>query len=119
MRESGLVRGRKSPVNGMTVGLAIAGLVFLGGAAAIVLLEIRRRRESRDASRWRRIERSLSAIERLEALGAFAGGIAHEFNNVLFVIIGYADMALEQLGPDHPARRDLEEVLAAGSERRG
>ena len=100
------------------MGLVIASVVFLVGAAAIVLLEIRHRRDRRDALRWRRIEERLPMIGRLEALGVLAGGIAHEFNNIFFVIMGYADMALDELASDSPARRDLEKILGAGERAR-
>lgn len=98
----------------MALGLVIAGLVLMAGVAAIVLLEIRHRRERRDALRWRRVEKRLPAIERLEALGAVVGGIGHEFNNIVFVIMGYADMALDGLDPESPAREDIQKILVAG-----
>ena len=42
-----------------------------------------------------------------------AGGVAHDFNNILSVILGYTDMALQQVGPDQPLHADLLEIRSA------
>lgn len=49
----------------------------------------------------------------MEAIGTLAGGIAHDFNNILAAIMGYAEMAEEEVPEDSPARSDLEKVLKA------
>jgi CheY-like chemotaxis protein len=50
----------------------------------------------------------------MESLGVLAGGIAHDFNNLLMGVLGHAGLALEQLNPLHPARRNLESIQKAG-----
>ncbi len=50
---------------------------------------------------------------KMESLGIFAGGIAHDFNNLLMVIGSYAEMGRATLPADHPARRHMQEILAA------
>ncbi len=51
--------------------------------------------------------------QKMEAVGTLAGGLAHDFNNILGIIIGYVDLALMDLGEDHPAHASLSETLKA------
>jgi two-component system, cell cycle sensor histidine kinase and response regulator CckA len=50
---------------------------------------------------------------KMESLGVFAGGIAHEFNNLLMVMSAYAEMGLGAIPAEHVASRQLREILAA------
>ena len=58
-------------------------------------------------------EEQLRHKQKLEAVGSLAGGVAHEFNNLLQVIQGYTRFAMEALPPESGPCRDLEEVLAS------
>lgn len=53
-------------------------------------------------------------VRRLEALGTFASGIAHNFNNVIGAVLGYAEMAAEDLPPGATASRYVHEIQVAG-----
>jgi signal transduction histidine kinase len=59
------------------------------------------------------LQRQLRQKQRLETVGTLAGGIAHEFNNVLVPIILFTDMALQDLPVSSRSHADLERVLAA------
>ncbi|HTT67536.1 MAG TPA: PAS domain-containing protein [Gemmatimonadales bacterium] len=66
-----------------------------------------------DVTGQRSLENQFRQAQRLEAVGRLAGGVAHDFNNVLTAITGYSDLVLEDLAPDDPKRADLEEIRTA------
>lgn len=67
----------------------------------------------RDLTERRRIEQQLRHARKMEALGQLAGGLAHDFNNMLGVIMSCAELALEQASPTPSTRTHLEEIRTA------
>jgi two-component system, cell cycle sensor histidine kinase and response regulator CckA len=73
---------------------------------------------ARDVGERKQIERRLHEARHWESLGAMAGGLAHEFNNLLTTILGNASLAKEHLAADHVSGQDdiasmLETVISA------
>jgi two-component system, cell cycle sensor histidine kinase and response regulator CckA len=60
-----------------------------------------------------RLEEQLQHAQKLESVGRLAGGVAHDFNNMLSVIIGYAEMIRMRLDPENPLMRDVAQIERA------
>ncbi|MCF8092781.1 MAG: PAS domain S-box protein, partial [Desulfotignum sp.] len=73
---------------------------------------------TRDISRRRQAETRFRQAQKLEAIGSLAGGITHDFNNILSAVIGYAQLAMDRLPADSPAQKDLAQIYKAGERAR-
>ncbi|HUF36231.1 MAG TPA: PAS domain S-box protein [Gemmatimonadales bacterium] len=62
----------------------------------------------------RETEARLQQAQRVQSVGRLAGGIAHEVNNLMTVVLGFGTFALDQLDPQHPARAEIEQMIRAG-----
>ena len=70
--------------------------------------------KARDITDRRRLEEHLRQVQKMEAIGALAGGVAHDFNNLLTAILGYCNLMLDDVPKEDPLRQDLEEIRSAG-----
>jgi two-component system cell cycle sensor histidine kinase/response regulator CckA len=77
----------------------------------IVISDITDHRKAQEEEALFEIERKKE--QRMESVGRLAGGVAHDFNNMLGVILGYSDMALRQLKPDEPYFDDFNKIRKA------
>ncbi len=60
------------------------------------------------------LEEQLRHAQKLEAVGQLAGGVAHDFNNILTAVLGYSDLLLNRLTADDPSRHAVEEIHRGG-----
>jgi hypothetical protein len=71
------------------------------------------RRAAEEALRQHQLQ--LRQAQKMEAVGRLAGGVAHDFNNVLTAIFGYADLLLDAFAEDDPRRGDVQEIKHAAN----
>ncbi len=66
-----------------------------------------------DITNQRRLEEQLRQAQKMESVGRLAGGVAHDFNNMLGAILGYTDLLLTSVDPSNPMHADLAEIKKA------
>jgi PAS domain S-box-containing protein len=69
----------------------------------------------RDISDHLRLSAQFQQAQKMEAVGLLAGGMAHDYNNMLSVILGYAELALRKVEPTQSLHADLEEIIKAAN----
>jgi two-component system, cell cycle sensor histidine kinase and response regulator CckA len=62
-----------------------------------------------------RLQDQLYQAQKMESVGRLAGGVAHDFNNMLSVILGHTELAMEKMPPEQPLYSDLEEIRQAAA----
>jgi len=66
-----------------------------------------------------KLEQQLQQAQKMEAIGALAGGVAHDFNNILSAIIGYGAIMKRRMPQGDPQQHNLEQILAAAERATG
>jgi two-component system cell cycle sensor histidine kinase/response regulator CckA len=84
------------------VALTVAGLRGLGDAAVLLLLK--------DNSEEAKLKRQVAQATKMQAVGQLAGGVAHDFNNILTAIIGHCDLMLMRHAPGDSDYDDIQQI---------
>lgn len=66
-----------------------------------------------------KIEAAFHHAQKMEAVGRLAGGMAHDFNNMLSIILGCGELAISEISTDHPIHYELSEIIKAGQRSAG
>ncbi len=88
---------------------------FSSMAASIVAQVFTNARRKQSEKEQIMLEEQLNQARKMESVGQLAGGVAHDFNNMLNVIMGYAELALESIDESSPLYRKLQEIHNAAS----
>lgn len=105
MNERGAVFARRKDGTEFPAEASISKLEVDGEKIFTVML--------RDTTERNRLEERLRLSQRMEAVGRLAGGVAHDFNNMLTAIVGYSDLLLTEFAHDDPGRLDVDEIRKA------
>lgn len=73
----------------------------------------------RDVTEFRRLEDELRQSQKMESVGRLAGGVAHDFNNMLTVVLGYAELAMNRYSPSEQIHSDLRTIRQAALQSSG
>jgi len=84
------------------VAMTVAGLRGLGDAAVLLLLK--------DNSEEAKLKRQVAQATKMQAVGQLAGGVAHDFNNILTAIIGHCDLMLMRHTPGDSDYDDIQHI---------
>lgn len=89
-----------------------ATVMYKGKPAGLIsVLDITERKKIEEEKR--KLQEQLLQSQKMESIGTLAGGVAHEFNNMLNIISGHAELALLNIPQENDARKDIEEIKKA------
>ncbi|HOW57619.1 MAG TPA: response regulator, partial [Smithellaceae bacterium] len=89
-------------------------LITIGGRQVVLSLiqDITEKKKIKEEKR--KLELRLQRSEKMDALGMLAGGVAHDLNNILGVLVGYSQLLLLEISATHPLRRHVDNILKSG-----
>ena len=94
----------------------MSGFGFTAVLTLLILIAFKRIADNRQAKQEKQqMQAQLRQTQKMEAIGTLAGGIAHDFNNILAALIGYADLAIDDIPEGTVTHQNIEGVLIAAN----
>ena len=120
-RRETLVEGWNGTLQGGRRWVVVRAVLAAGHEAdwsrlVVTTVDVTERRQAREEQA--RLEERLRHAEKLEALGRLAGGVAHDFNNILVPILGFAELSIEESPPGSPVRESQIQIREAAQRAR-
>ncbi len=98
----------------VSVEISAVPIVYLGMQSTLIFAsDITERKEAQRTQEQLRSQ--LEHAQRLDTIGSLAGGVAHDYNNMLGVILGYAELAQKRVNSNDPVSSDLKEIISAAN----
>lgn len=107
------IEGRITRLDGASVEVEISAAPFgdrEGKAIHVVLQDITGRKQAEEERET--LREQLLQSQKMESVGRLAGGVAHDFNNKLMAILGYAELSQAEIDANHPLREYLDQIVA-------
>lgn len=119
LQENHYIRYEDLPLetrDGQAIAVEFVSNVYLEGDNRVIQCNIRdvtaRKREEAERQR---LADQLQQARKMEAVGLLAGGVAHDYNNALTIIIGHTELALQKVSPSQAIHADLTQILKAAT----
>jgi PAS domain S-box-containing protein len=91
----------------------LVGVAAVRGSEQMISFSLDLTERKKAAEAIAALDAQFRQAQKMEAVGRLAGGVAHDFNNILSVILSYADALMMEHEPGHPSRADVEQILKA------
>lgn len=92
----------------------LATRIQIKGEDAVLIHGLNITVRKRERQERRKLEEKLSRAQKMEVVGALAGGVAHDLNNILSALVGFPDLLLFDMARDDPRRKPIETIRKSG-----